>query len=44
MKIELENINVDFEGRQHIDIIFIFGLSKGMQEKSFFFFFVGRLQ
>jgi hypothetical protein len=23
MKIELENINVDFEGHQHIDLIFI---------------------
>jgi hypothetical protein len=47
MKFELENISVDFESRQHIDLIFIFGLSMGMQERScffFFFFFVGRLR
>jgi hypothetical protein len=46
MKFELENISVDFEGHQHIDLNFIFGLSRGMQERScfFFFFLVGRLR
>jgi len=32
MKLELENISVDFESRQHIDVILIFGLSMGMQK------------